>query len=48
MEDIIQEILAENLEDFFNNTKLEGKRTYKGNDYECGKFQMKCLNLCAI
>lgn len=30
----MQEILAENLQDFFNNTKLDGKQTYKGEDYE--------------
>ena len=30
----MQEILAEDLQEFFDNTKLEGKRTYKGKDYE--------------
>lgn len=33
----MQEIFAENLQEFFNNTKLEGKRTYRGKDYEVWK-----------
>lgn len=30
----MREVLAENLEELFHRTKLNGKRTYKGRDYE--------------
>lgn len=30
----MQEILAEDLQEFFDNTKLDGKQTYKGENYE--------------